>query len=214
MSRIARDVVRDVGRGAAVAAALALLVAGCGGEPPTVPELGQTTSNAAAPPPAAEPTSTPAAGATGTPSGGPALCRSAHLRVTLGPSEGAAGTIYAPLRFTNTGTAACVLHGFPGVSYVAGDNGAQVGPAAERDGAKGAPVTLAPHAVASAMVAMVQVRNYDEAACQPTPVRGLRVYPPGETASVFVPVDGTGCAKTPPGPQLRVRTVQPGPGQN
>jgi L-glyceraldehyde 3-phosphate reductase len=31
------------------------------------------------------------------------------------------------------------------------------------------------------------------------PVRGLRVYPPGDTAALFVPVEGTGCAGTPPG---------------
>jgi hypothetical protein len=41
----------------------------------------------------------------------------------------------------------------------------------------------------------------------PTPVRGLRIYPPGDTASLFVPMDGTGCTATPPGAQLSVRTV-------
>jgi len=164
-----------------------------------------TTPAAAAPPPA--PTTAPA-----TPVG-PAICRSTALSVTLGPSEGAAGTVYAPLRFTNTGPAPCVIHGFPGVSYVGGDNGAQIGPAAEREGVKGAEVTLPRGGVASAQLAMVQVLNYDAAACHPTPVKGLRVYPPGETASVFVPLEGTGCSSTPPGPQLRVKTVQPGAGQ-
>ena len=56
------------------------------------------------------------------------------------------------------------------------------------------------------MTAIVHA-NCDATACLPTPVRGLRVYPPGDTASLFVPTAGTGCAGTPPGPQLTVRTV-------
>ena len=144
----------------------------------------------------------------------PTICRSTALSVTLGSSEGATGTVYASLKFTNDGQIPCVLHGFPGVSYVGGDNGAQVGPAAERDGVKGAAISLPHSGVASAQLAMVQVLNYDAAVCHPTPVKGLRVYPPGETASVFVPLKGTGCSSTPPGPQLRIKTIQPSPGQN
>ena len=49
-----------------------------------------------------------------------------------------------------------------------------------------------------ALVQFVRVANFDAAVCKPTPVRGLRVYPPGDTASLFVPAAGTGCAGTPP----------------
>jgi hypothetical protein len=121
--------------------------------------------------------------------------------------------VYASLRFTNKGSRPCVIRGFPGVSYVAGGLGAQVGPAAERTGTEGAAVTLAPGAVASAPLGMVQVRNYDESVCRPTPTRGLRVYPPGDTSSVFVPFGGTGCAGTPPGSQLTIGTIFAGPGE-
>jgi hypothetical protein len=176
--------------------------------PVSAPESPTTTPAAAPAPPA--PAATTAAAAPVDPS----ICHSSALAVTLGTSEGAAGTVYVSLRFTNTGPARCVIHGFPGVSYVGGDNGAQIGPAAEHDGVKGAAVNLPHGAVASAQLAMVQVLNYDASACHPTPVKGLRVYPPGETASVFVPLTGTGCSSNPPGPQLRVKTVQPGPGQN
>lgn len=179
-----------------------------GSAPAPAPEAAATTpATTAAPAPVPATTNAP------TTPVDPTICRSSALSVTLGGSEGAAGTVYAPLRFTNTGPAPCVLHGFPGVSYVGGDNGAQIGPAAEQDGAKGAAVNLPRGGVASAQLAMVQVLNYDPAVCHPTPVKGLRVYPPGETASVFVPLKGTGCASNPPGPQLRVKTVQPGPGQ-
>jgi hypothetical protein len=142
----------------------------------------------------------------------PGECRSNELRLSLGRAEGAAGTVYRPLQFTNAGSRTCVIQGFPGVSYVAGDDGHQVGPAAVRDGTKGGPISLVPGATANAPLALVQVRNFDPAVCQPTPVRGLRVYPPHETASMFVAMDGVGCAGTPPIPQLRVQTMQSGAG--
>jgi hypothetical protein len=202
---------------AATIGTLTVALAACGpaGTPPaatpseevsSAPESPATTPAAAAPAPAT--TTAPP-----TPID-PTICRTSALSVTLGSSEGAAGTVYVSLRFTNTGPTQCVLHGFPGVSYVGGDNGAQIGPAAERDGVKGAAVNLPHGGVASAQLAMVQVLNYEASACHPTPVKGLRVYPPGETASVFVPVKGTGCSSTPPGPQLRIKTIQPGPGEN
>ncbi|MDT7655900.1 MAG: hypothetical protein QOF38_615 [Pseudonocardiales bacterium] len=209
--------------GAVLALSTALITAGCAGAPtvtapPSLTDSAAPSSTAeAAPGTTTEPSGSgeQAGGGGAAPAqpGGPVPCRAGTLSVTLGPGGGAAGTVYAPLRFSNKGSRPCVIQGFAGVSYVTGDNGTQVGPAAERDGVKGAPVTLAPGAVASASLAMVQVLNYDESVCKPTPTRGLRVYPPGDTASVFVPVAGTGCAGSPPGPQLRISTVKAGPGE-
>jgi hypothetical protein len=134
-------------------------------------------------------------------------CRSSDLTVSLGATEGAAGSVYRVLVFTNRGSRSCELLGFPGVSYVAGDDGHQVGPAAARDGDRGESVSIAPGRTASAQLRQVNVANFDAAVCQPTPVRGLRVYPPGETAAIFVPLGGTGCAGTPSDPQLTVQAV-------
>lgn len=142
--------------------------------------------------------------------GTPGECRAADLELSLGSGEGAAGTHYRPLRFTNASDAPCVIHGFPGVSYVAGDDGHQVGTAAYRTGGKGEPVTLQPGRTAHATVGFVEVGNYDPAECEPTPVRGLRVYPPHETNAMFVPAAGTGCAEFPDGQQLTVATAEPG----
>jgi hypothetical protein len=111
------------------------------------------------------------------------------------------------LIFTNKDDRTCQLEGFPGVSYIAGNDAHQVGPAAERTGDVGAAVRLAPGDMAAAPLQLVNVQNFDAAACQPTPVRGLRVYPPGETVPLTVPIGGIGCAGSPPGPQLTVRTV-------
>ncbi|MDQ0378015.1 DUF4232 domain-containing protein [Amycolatopsis thermophila] len=197
------------------AAALAAVVAGCGtagtentnqANAPTTPA---TTSSAPSESPA---TSRPDA-ATSTKSGD-TLCKSADLKLTLGQGDAGAGTVYRPLVFTNTSDHPCVIQGFPGVSYVAGEDGHQVGPAAVRQGEKGGAFTLNKGDTAFAEIGFVNVQNYDTVTCQPQPVRGLRVYPPQETASMFVEVSTTGCASDKiPGDQLTVKTIQKGSGE-
>jgi hypothetical protein len=141
------------------------------------------------------------------------LCKATDLSVSLGHGDGAAGTQYKPLKFTNTSGRTCVIQGFPGVSYVTGDNGNQVGAPAFRDGQKGPPITLKQGETASADVGFVNIQNYDPVACQPQPVRGIRVYPPQETASMFVSFETTGCGSDKiPGNQLTVKTLQKGGG--
>ncbi len=209
--------------------AIAMLVTGCqdsasGGaaESPTVPTISEAngaSSSSAAPvttppsssvaqaqPPVDDTAKPP--GEKPAPAADPAECKVADLTLGLGRPEGTAGTVYRPLLFTNSGGRTCTIQGFPGVSYVAGEDGHQVGPAAYRDGAKGAAVTLKPGMTAFAPVGFVQVHNYDPAVCKPTPVRGLRVYPPHEYNSMYVPAPGTGCAGNPPGNQLTVQTIR------
>jgi hypothetical protein len=144
--------------------------------------------------------------------GGTPECKPANLKLSLGPSDGAAGHIYQALRFTNSSSQNCVIVGFPGVSYVTGSNGAQVGSPADRDGAIGSEIILKPGQVASALVTLTDVGVFDPAVCKPTPTLGLRVYPPDSTASMFVAQNGTGCAGTAPSSQLRVQTIKPGLG--
>jgi hypothetical protein len=67
----------------------------------------------------------------------PDYCASKDLSLALGEAEGAAGTVYRPLKFTNVSDFPCVLHGFPGVSYVAGEDGHQVGKAGDAHGPEG-----------------------------------------------------------------------------
>ncbi|QSE93809.1 DUF4232 domain-containing protein [Rhodococcus pseudokoreensis] len=126
----------------------------------------------------------------------PDRCLIGELQVTLGEPSGAAGSQEIPLVFTNTGTRDCILHGYPGVSYVAAPDGPQVGAAAERDGGTETPVTVAPGARATAAVRATVVQNYPADTCGPTPVAGFRVYPPNDTGSVFLPYPTTGCAQT------------------
>jgi hypothetical protein len=212
----------------AAGVAVALGVAGCNGNVSgnsAGPEL--PSSGSAAPTVPSSPSAGPSSGPSGSPSAPPAAsepeeqppaaatsgeCKAGELKLSIGRGDTAAGTTYRPLRFTNVGKRTCTMQGFPGVSYVAGDDGHQVGPAAFRDGTKGAAVSLEPGETAFATVGFTQVHNFDPNVCKPTPVRGLRVYPPHDTASMFLPLEGTGCAGTPPGNQLVVRTVQKGQG--
>jgi hypothetical protein len=224
---------RLVNRGAllgGVAVCAAVLVAGCGGNgtggsagPATIPSISSSgsvsavsTGSSVAQPSATA--GTPGTTNPGSPSAapaGPTTCHSADLTVGLAGGGGAAGTVYRSLQFTNKGAQPCTLQGFPGVSYTAGDDGHQVGSPAIREGDQGGTVTLNPGQVASAAVGFAQVDNFDPAECQKTLVRGIRVYPPGETNALFVPMsDQYGCAGNVSqyGAQLKVKPVQPGPG--
>ena len=93
---------------------------------------------------------TPPASASPEPSGNPGRCTTAELAGSLGPAEGAAGSVIRALLLTNNSGRTCELTGFPGVSDVAGDDGHQVGPAAAMSGERGGPVRLTPGAAASA----------------------------------------------------------------
>jgi hypothetical protein len=147
---------------------------------------------------------------------GPPACPTSQLAVTLGQGDGAAGSVYFPLNFRNQGTTTCTLNGYPGVSYVTGSSGTQVGSPATRVAVNGSATTpqvvvLAPGKSASAALREVNVANYPAATCTPTPVLGLRVYPPNQTAAAFVSQTSNGCAQTGP-EQLQISFVVAGGG--
>ncbi len=139
-----------------------------------------------------------------------ATCKSADLNIAFGRTEGAAGTVYREVLFTNRAIATCVLQGFPGVSYVDAD-GNQVGTAAVRDG-EGGPLLTLPHGTTVlAVVGFAQIGNFDPEVCRPTPVWGIKVFPPDETVPLYLPTPGQyGCAgdTSPFGNQLKVTSVR------
>ncbi|MGV9359692.1 MULTISPECIES: DUF4232 domain-containing protein [unclassified Amycolatopsis] len=199
---------------AASAGVLALSACGGGGttnaassstpsssESPTATPTVTTATSSASATPAAPPVAQPA---------DDGLCKAGDVKLSLGQGDAGAGSVYRPLLITNSSAKPCTIQGFPGVSYVAGPDGHQVGKDAFREGTKGNAVKLNPGQTAAADIQFVNVRNFDPGACQPTAVRGLRIYLPQETASNFVPSEGTGCAGTKiPGNQLAVKTVHP-----
>ncbi len=68
-------------------------------------------------------------------------------------------------------------------------------------------MTLANGATATAMVGITQVTIYPKAQCKPVTAAGLRVYPPGQTASRIVPFPFGACSKTGTN-YLRIMTVR------
>lgn len=104
--------------------------------------------------------------------------------VAVDQGNGAAGTIYYPLEFTNLSQHTCYLYGYPGVSAL-DSNGNQLGRSAGWGPLAGARiVNLAPGATAHTMLGYHDVAVTTEADC--APVRqavDLRVYPPGQRSS-------------------------------
>lgn len=122
-------------------------------------------------------------------------CPTSSLDVSLRPTGAAAGSTYQQLVFTNTGDARCTLTGFPGVSMVQRPHGDPLGASADRTGATNT-VALSPGGSARARLQITDAQNYSEDRCGQTPAKGLRVYPPNQTQSVFVPDDLLACAHT------------------
>lgn len=206
---------------AATGALAAVAMAACGGGTTNAAPPPATTPSFTAQPsaPAAEPSVTdPSTGehrTTGQAAEQRATtpeCRSRDLKLGLIGAGAATSHDFEILTFTNTGSGPCFIVGFPGVSYVAGDDGRQVGAAAVREGSIGPRTTLAHGAVASTAIDSISTGVWDPAKCRPTPVRGFRVYPPDERASLFVPLHSgaLGCAGDPGGAQLTVVTIRPG----
>jgi hypothetical protein len=134
---------------------------------------------------------TPSIGAT-TPS-----CTTSSLVLWAGDAEGAAGSMYRTLELTNQSGHACVLFGYPGVSAVDLHGHALGAPASRFPGTR-VRVTLRNGATARATLRIAQAANFPAARCDRTAAAGLRVYPPGQTASKTVPFPFDACARRGP----------------
>lgn len=125
-------------------------------------------------------------------------------------AEGAAGSVYQVLEFTNIGNTPCTLYGYPGVSLAAGTPVTQVGAAAARSTTAGPTVvTLQPGGVGNALLRITQALNYPQTSCSPTSTTYLQIYPPGETTPIYLGYKSMGCAKTTVN-LLTIGVVQPG----
>jgi hypothetical protein len=147
---------------------------------------------------AAAPSST-AAGTSSAPTtaGGGSGCASSALKVSIGAGNGTAGSVVVPVQLTNTSSSTCTLYGFPGVSFVSGPGGSTIGkPAGEDSSTSRELVTLAPGAEASAQLNVVVAQNYPASRCHLARAHWLRVYPPGQTAPLYVKYSSDTCVST------------------
>ncbi|MGD0606119.1 MAG: DUF4232 domain-containing protein [Streptosporangiaceae bacterium] len=201
---------------AAAALAGLAMVAGCSSsssssQPAT---SGSTAAGSTTPAAVASSSSgnTPAATSSSSPAAaGPAPCATSSLHVKQGLAQGYAGGVYEVIDFTNISTATCTLYGYPGVSLVTGAPYSQVGLAAKRTTGTVKQIKLAPGATANALLQIVDALNYPPATCGPTKATALKVYPPNQTAPVYLASTGTtGCAK--PVAIMNIGPVQAGSG--
>jgi Protein of unknown function (DUF4232) len=144
---------------------------------------------------AVSPRATVAAVPSGGAGGGPAGCATRDLQAKAGVSQGAAGSLYQVIVFTNISAATCTLYGYPGVSLAAGTPATQVGQAASRSTVAGpSTVTLAPGKNANALLRITQALNYPSATCSPTKTTYLQIYPPNQTTPIYLAYSSTGCS--------------------
>jgi hypothetical protein len=147
-------------------------------------------------------------------------CTTSSLVIWLNTvGNGAAGSSYYNLNFTNLSKHACTLMGYPGVSGVSLTN-RQVGSSAARDETVApAVITLtsarsarglesaSTHNTATVILQITEVENYPATTCSQISAAGIRVYPPGQTASKVIAFPFAACARG--GPRyLHVEAVQ------
>ena len=209
-----RTAARAVLAGAGLAC-IAALAAACGTS--SQPAASTTVTVTASPTSAAStgPASTAPAVATppSPPPAGAAACPTRSLQVKPGVAQGTAGSVYTALDFVNISNVTCTLYGYPGVSLASGQPVTQIGLAAAEDHAHARElVTLAPHAVANALLRIVDAGNFPPAKCHPTPATFLQVFPPNQTTPIYVGYTAQACSK--PVLLLTVGVVQPGSGSS
>ena len=117
-------------------------------------------------------------------------CTVGSLSVSLGRPEGAAGSLYQPIKFTNTGHGSCALRGYPGVS-VLDSRHHRIGAPATHSGRSYATVTLARGHSASAVVRTTN--GPIGGACERTGSY-LRIYPPASYKPITVPARWKVCS--------------------
>lgn len=171
-------------------AALGLLATGCGSS--GTPGSSKTVTVTATPPPV-----TRTAAASPSPSTpGLAPCLTSHLRLTVGAANGAAGTIYYPLVFTNSATSACTMYGYPGIAFVSSPRGHIIGAPAGREVIAGITptlITIQPGGTAHAILAVSDVLLSNQCHSHQVPVHTIQAYPPDQYTALFAPFSGTGC---------------------
>ena len=195
-------VARRVTVAASVAASLVLLAA-CGSK--ASPSSGGTTTKTVTTTASPRASSSAPSPSSSSAPAGPAACVTSALSASLGRGNGAAGSTIVPLEFRNTSGSACTLFGYPGVSFVTGPGGSQIGNSASEDSATPRqPVTLAAGSTAHALLQVAVAQNYPPSRCHLVQAHWLKIFPPGETAPLYVKFNSATCTAK----SIRVLAVQ------
>lgn len=204
----------------AVLLCAAALASGCASASPSspAPAASLPASGAAAASGSAAPSPGASSPAASRPAAATQCVSSAlHAVVNTAQSSGAAGSVYYPIDFTNVSSSQCTLYGYPGVSFVTGDPGSQLGRAATRNPAAGpTAVTLNPGEVAHAVLQVAEAGNFDPSQCVPVTAHWLKIFPPDQFTPVYAHFTAQACSARLPsseGSQLGIYVVESGPGK-
>jgi hypothetical protein len=132
--------------------------------------------------------------------------------VAVDQGNGAAGSVYFPLQFTNLSRHACAMRGFPGVSVI-DRNGHQLGsPAAWATRVAAHTVVLAPGATAHTILQYSDATVTTAPGCHPVfSAFELRVFPPNQFRATHAAFGLEACSHA--GPiYLTVGPILPGVG--
>ncbi len=137
--------------------------------------------------------------------------------VNSNPGGAAAGSTYYPLNFTNTSKSPCYLYGYPGVSFVSGPSGSQIGePASRNPAVDPSTVILPPGGAAHVTIQVVDAMNYSKSDCKPVTAHWLKVFPPGQFTALYIKFSALTCSaqlSAKLGSPLSVDAVKGGEGQ-
>lgn len=124
-------------------------------------------------------------------------CATAGLDIWVYPDEGGgtAGGFYYHIAFTNFSGRACALRGEPGV--VAADiHGRRIGSPTSPGAPAGAPTVRIPAGgTVTSLLKVVDPGVFAPSVCRPVLAAGLRVRPPGDSTSRFVPLPVEVCSR-------------------
>jgi Protein of unknown function (DUF4232) len=154
---------------------------------------------------------TSASAAPAAPSAAVPRCTAADLAVWVNEEavNGAAGTAYYPLEFTNTSGHACATGGYPGVSATDA-SGHQLGDAAARDPVYPSRMVVIPAGgTAHALLGYGDV-EVSTSGCKPRAAAQLKVYPPNSFTAIKTFFDLPACTVGGSHVYLRIAVIQPG----
>ncbi|HXP18570.1 MAG TPA: DUF4232 domain-containing protein [Streptosporangiaceae bacterium] len=192
---------------------IVVLFAGCGATGSSAGPGKTITVTASPAAPASTAPATPAPATSPAAPAGPAACPTRYLSAKAGVSQGTAGSTYTVIDFTNISNVTCTLYGYPGVSLAGGSPVTQIGlAAAENPSPPRELVTLAPRAVASALLRVVHAGDFPPARCHPVTATYLQIFPPNQTTPIYLGYRTATCAK--PVRILTISVVQPGSGSS
>ena len=140
-----------------------------------------------------------------------APCRPAPSR-SRPSSPGTAGASTRSSTSPTSPTSAARCTAIAGVSFAStGASGGQIGAAAKENPSPPRKlITLAPRAVANALLQIAEAGNPPATTCQPVTAHSLVIYPPNQTTPIYLAYKSAACVK--PVPILTVSVVQPGSG--